>query len=165
MTTAGRSQSIQFFTSEGKPTLDEDGMMSPPEIHPDVVDAYDFTRFVDGQRTTVIFKGEGPDGLSLVHASFGPGFRLPRHSHSADCLYYVLKGGAHLGESRVLKPGDGFFIKAEAPYTYTAGPDGIELLEFRCSTSFDMKVYDQTIERWKPIMDAVAANHDQWVVS
>jgi hypothetical protein len=36
------------------------------------------------------------------------------------------------------------------------------VLEFRTSTSFDMKVLDQTVERWKPIVAAAVANHDLW---
>jgi hypothetical protein len=64
--------------------------------------------------------------------------------------------------SRVLKPGDGFFIAADAPYTYTAGPDGVEVLEFRHATTFDIKVRDTTVEQWKPIAAAVAANGARW---
>src|SRR5207248_6087020 len=110
----------------------------------------------------VWFKGDGPNGFSLVYARFGAGYRLPRHSHSADCLYYVLSGEAIMG-SRVLKAGDGVFVKADAPYAYQAGPEGVEVLEFRAATSFDIQVFDQTVERWKPIIEAAVANHDQWV--
>jgi quercetin dioxygenase-like cupin family protein len=162
--TKTNSRSMTFFQAEGAISLDEDGMMSPPVIDTAIYQTYDPRSLAEGQRVTVLFKGEGPDSFSLVHAWFGAGFRLPRHSHSADCLYYVIKGEAHMG-SRVLGPGDGVFIKAEAPYTYTAGPEGIEILEFRLSTSFDMKVRDQTVESWKPIMDAAMANHDAWVAA
>ena len=33
--------------------------------------------------------------------------------------------------NQVLRAGDSFFIPAEAPYVYTAGPDGVEILEIR----------------------------------
>lgn len=166
MTTAAeRTRSMQFFSADDAPSLDADGMMSMPEINPEIYQTYDMSGLSDGQRVTVLYKGDGPNAFSLVRVQFAPGFRLPRHSHSADCLYVVVRGEAHMGNSRVLKPGDGFFIEADAPYTYTAGPEGIELLEFRCSTSFDMKIYDQTVQSWKPIMDAVAANHDRWVAA
>jgi hypothetical protein len=112
----------------------------------------------------VLFKGDGDDGMSLVHAWFGPGYRLPRHSHSANCLYYVVKGEAVMG-NRVIKAGDGFFVRADQPYAYTAGADGIEILEFRGATGFDMKIFDQTVERWKPIVDAAIVNHDQWIAT
>lgn len=85
-----------------------------------------------GSVVTPLFFEKKMDGMSLVHAWFGPGFPLFRHSHPkyGDCLYYVVAGEAHLG-NRVLKAGDGFFVPNGAPYRYTAGPDGVEVLEFR----------------------------------
>ena len=71
--------------------------------------------------------------MSLVHAWFGPGYRLPRHTHSADCLYYVISGSAVLG-NHTLRAGDGFFVPANAPYQYDAGPEGVEVLEIRGAT-------------------------------
>src|SRR5215472_7505846 len=85
----------------------------------------------------------------------------PMESHSADCLYYVVSGEAHMG-SRVLKPGDGFFILAEAPYAYTAGPEGVEVLEFRHATTFDIKIRDKTLEHWKPVIEAIKAHGESW---
>jgi quercetin dioxygenase-like cupin family protein len=135
--------------------------MGSMEIDPAVTDAVDLGLLNAGQRVRVLFKGEGPDGFSLVHARFEPGYRLPRHSHSSDCLYYVVAGEAHMG-SRVLKPGDGFFILAEAPYAYTAGPEGVEVLEFRHATTFDIKIRDKTLEHWKPVIEAIKAHGESW---
>ncbi|MFC5752426.1 cupin domain-containing protein [Actinomadura rugatobispora] len=164
MAASERVNKIRFFRSEDAPSIDDDGMMSAPRIDKAVHAEYDTSPLRDGQRVTVLFKGHGPDGFSLVHAWFGAGFRLPRHSHSADCLYYVISGELTMG-TRTMKAGEGFFVQAEAPYAYTAGPEGVEVLEFRTSTSFDMKVYDQTVERWKPIVEAMRANHPQWVAA
>ena len=63
----------------------------------------------------------------------------------------------------MLEAGDGFFVPADAPYTYEAGPDGVEVLEFRSSTTFDMKMHDQTVERWQPVVDAASAHQDEWL--
>jgi quercetin dioxygenase-like cupin family protein len=158
-----RQRAITFFRADDAPSLDDDGMMSTAqvEIDPAVFDVFDLGQLTAGQRVKVLFKGAGPDGYSLVHARFEPGFRLPRHSHSSDCLYVVVAGEAHMG-SRVLKPGDGYFVKAEAPYTYTAGPDGVEVLEFRGATSFDIKIRDTTVEDWKPVGEAVRAHGELW---
>ncbi len=158
-----RQRAMTFFRAEDAPTLEEDGIMTmgSMEMDPAVRDAVDLGMLGVGQRVTVLFKGEGPDGFSLVHARFEPGYRLPRHSHSADCLYYVVAGEAHMG-SRVLKPGDGFFILAEAPYAYTAGPDGVEVLEFRHATTFDIKIRDKTLEHWKPVIEAIKAHGESW---
>ena len=50
--------------------------------------------------------------------------------------------------SRELGPGDGFFLPADQPYAYHAGPDGVKLLEFRHDTAFDMKVYEEDMSRF-----------------
>src|SRR5215813_11933042 len=94
-----RRTAITFFRADDAPSLEDDGIMTmePGQIPPEASAAFDGRAMAAGQRVTVLFKGAGPDGFSLVHAWFGPGFRLPRHSHSADCLYYVLAGEAHMG--------------------------------------------------------------------
>ena len=158
-----RQPAMTFFRADDAPTLEEDGMMTmgQMEVDPAVLDAVDLRMLGVGGCVRVLFKGEGPDGFSLVHVRFAPGYRLPRHSHSADCLYYVVSGEAHMG-TRVLKPGDGFFILAEAPYAYTAGPEGVEVLEFRHATTFDIKIRDKTLEHWKPVIDAIKAHGQSW---
>src|SRR4051812_8496012 len=123
---------ITFFTGADAPLLDDDGIMTPPTIEPTVAEAFDLTPLADGSKVAVLFKGAD---MSLVHAWFGPGYRPPRHSHCADCLYYVVKGEAIMGR-RVIKAGDGFFVRADQPYAYTAGRDGVEILEFRGATGF-----------------------------
>jgi hypothetical protein len=153
-----------FYTSEGAPTLAEDGMMSPPVIDQAVFARHNLAPLADGSRVEVWFKGAGPAGFSLVYSRFEAHFQLPRHSHSADCLYYVLSGDIVMG-NRVMKAGDGFFIRADAIYAYAAGDDGAEVLEFRAATNFDMKIADQTAERWQPIVDAAAANHAAWLAA
>src|SRR4051812_23928437 len=110
VSTSQHSRTMSFFRAEDARPLDEDGMMSPPDIDPAVYTQLDLSPLTAGQQVNVLFKGDGPQGFSLVHARFGPGFRLPRHSHSADCLYYVLSGEAHMGR-RVVGPGDGFLVK------------------------------------------------------
>jgi quercetin dioxygenase-like cupin family protein len=157
-------RAITFFRADDAPSLEDDGIMTmaPGQIDPVVSAAFDGRQMAAGQRVRVLFKDEDPDGFSLVHAWFGPGFRLPRHSHSSDCLYYVLAGEAHMG-SRILKAGDGFLVLADAPYVYTAGPEGVEVLEFRHATTFDMKIRDKTLEQWKPIIEAVRANGEHWL--
>ena len=117
--------------------------------------------------TPLIWQG-GPDGMSLVHAWFGPNFPLFRHSHPAygDCLYYVVAGQAILG-NRVLKAGDGFFVPNGAPYKYRAGPEGVEVLEFRAGGGVQgepgMKLHETSIEGINRLTEAAKANHDKWV--
>ncbi len=111
----------------------------------------------------MLFRHDDDHGCSLVWAWFGPHYMLPRHSHSADCLYYVVKGEAHLG-NRVVSAGSGFFVPADAPYAYQAGPEGIEILEFRGATSFDMKI-SESLPRWERILDGVREHRDTWAAA
>jgi quercetin dioxygenase-like cupin family protein len=152
---------MTIYRGDDAPPLGND-MMSPPRIDPAIPRELDLSPIAAGTRTDVLFRGDGEEGFSLVRARFKTGYRLPRHSHDADCLYYVVSGSAILG-NQVLEAGDGFFVPAGAPYAYAAGPDGVEVLEFRASTSFDIDVRDQTVDRWKPIVDAAVANQERWL--
>ena len=80
--------------------------------------------------------------------SAGCHVRSECHSHSSDCLYYIVEGGIVMGQ-RELGAGDGFFLPAEQSYAYHAGPKGVKLLEFRKNTSFDMKVYEKDMRRFR----------------
>jgi mannose-6-phosphate isomerase-like protein (cupin superfamily) len=101
-------------------------------------------------------------GFSLVHCWFKSEFPLPRHSHDVDCMYYVISGEAHMG-NQVLRPGDSFFIPADAPYGYTPGPDGVEILEIRKDCDrFDMQIADVPESRWEAMAATSEARRDEW---
>jgi hypothetical protein len=61
----------------------------------------------------------------------------------------------------VLGEGDGFFQPADRPYTYTAGPDGVEVLEFRTTSPFDMRIIE-SLAGWGRVVAAARANRDAW---
>ncbi len=73
----------------------------------------------------------------------------------------MLKGELRMG-SKVMKAGDGMFIPAGRPYTYRAGPGGVEVLEFRASTSFDMKTLDQDVPKWAAFVAGAAQMREAW---
>jgi hypothetical protein len=152
---------LTIFRSEDGPELDATDMMTPPEIEQAILDEFDLSQLAAGSKVKVLFRQAGEEGHSLVYAWFGPNYQLPRHSHSADCLYYVISGEAVLG-SQVVKAGSGFFVPADQLYGYRAGPEGVEVLEFRKATSFDMQIADKKRERWLSIMGAAAANQQVW---
>ena len=85
--------------------------------------------------TRCLFREPGEGGMSLVYAWFKSGFILPKHSHDADCLYYVIDGSLTMG-TQTLGKGDGIFIPADQAYTYEVGPEGVEVLEFRTANKF-----------------------------
>ncbi len=157
-----KATGIAFYDHAEAPLLDDTDTMTPPEIDSVVYTTLDLNPLLAGSVMKALFSKGRPGGVSLVHASFGPGNRLPRHSHSADCLYYDVRGEAIKG-SRTVGAGSGFFVRADQPYAYRAGPEGVEVLEFRTETQFDMQVLDQPVERWEPIVAAANENQDRWL--
>jgi len=99
------------------------------------------------ERTLVLFKEPRPEGPSLTYAWFKSGYVLPRHSHNADCLYYILAGSLRMG-SVVLGKGDGVFIPADDAYTYEVGEEGLELIEFRNASHFNLVFKGNDAAHW-----------------
>lgn len=95
---------------------------------------------LDGSTVKLLFSRPG---LSLTYAWFKSGFPLPRHSHDADCAYFIIAGSLRIGTEE-LGPGDGFFVGTDVPYTYTPGPAGVEVLEIRTTNQFDIKLLTGT---------------------
>jgi len=149
---------ITLFRQADAPELDQTDMMSAPVFSEDFVRPANANTadVVAGQTIKVLYRDADENGFSLVYVWFKPHFSLPRHSHDADCLYYVVAGTAVLGK-QILSAGDGFFVPGGAPYQYSAGPDGVEVLEFRHARSFDMLVTESS-ERFAA-MFANAAQH------
>jgi hypothetical protein len=100
-------------------------------------------------------------GFSLLYAWFKPSFPLYRHSHDKDCLYYIVSGSLRLG-TEDLGPGDGFFLTADTPYTYSIGPDGLEILEFRHEGDFNTRTMGGTKAYWDKAVAAITANRSTW---
>lgn len=158
-TTDGRRAGIVLFAPPAEaPDLNDTGMMSMPTVDPPAPDQLIEWALSGGHIVKVLYRGE--NGMSLVWSWFGPNYALPRHSHDADCLYFVVSGEARLG-NRIIPAGGGFFVPAGAPYAYTAGPEGIQILEFRNATAFDMQI-TESLPRWDRIVEVVQANKDAW---
>jgi hypothetical protein len=61
-----------------------------------------------------------------------------------------------------LAAGEGFFVPAGHPYTYEAGPDGVEVLEFRHATTFNMRILDREETQWAAIFDVAISQQEVW---
>lgn len=114
-----------------------------------------------GETVRCLFSEPGENGLSLCRAWFKSGFILPRHSHSADCMYYITGGQLQLGR-KVLKKGDGFFVPADVVYSYEAGPEGVEVLEFRNATHFNILFKNNDVSHWERIAKSYNDNAEKW---
>jgi hypothetical protein len=125
--------------------------------------------FVPGAAVTNLFGQSGPNGMSLVHVWFGANFPLFRHSHpkGGDCLYYVVAGEITMGK-RKLGAGSTFFLPNGQPYKYTAGPAGVELLEFRAGggdpQAPGMKLDETSVDSIQNIIDGSYENDHLWEV-
>jgi mannose-6-phosphate isomerase-like protein (cupin superfamily) len=102
-------------------------------------------------------------GFSLTHLWVKPNFPLPRHNHTpGDCLYYVISGSSQMG-NRTIGAGDSFLVPSGAPYQYTAGPDGMEVLEIRYGThQVDMNILEGAERYQKRAAAALDANRELW---
>lgn len=100
-------------------------------------------------------------GMSLTYCWFKSGYPLPRHSHSADCLYFVVSGSLKIGTEE-LGPGDGFFLGTDVPYAYVAGENGVEVMEFRTSDKFDFKALANNKDYWDKQLANLLAAKGRW---
>jgi hypothetical protein len=128
-----------------------------PVPDPDILAAVGNT---SGYLNKVLFGDPDAGGMSLIRLWYAPHYALPRHSHDVDCLYYVVAGEAHLG-NQVVPAGDGFFVPAGAPYAYTAGPEGVEVLEFRTTSTFGIHV-NESLGRWAQLADTARQHREDW---
>jgi quercetin dioxygenase-like cupin family protein len=101
-------------------------------------------------------------GFSILHVWFKADYPVPRHTHDADCLYYIVSGSIVMG-NQTLRTGDGFFIPTGAPYGYTAGPEGVELLEIRHGVrQFDIQILEMNAGKWAAMADTIASHREAW---
>lgn len=100
-------------------------------------------------------------GMSLTYCWFKSGYPLPRHSHNADCCYFIVSGSLKIGTEE-LGPGDGFFLGVDVPYTYLPGPDGVEVMEFRTKDKFDFKTLANSEAYWDKQLANLMAAKPKW---
>jgi hypothetical protein len=139
---------FSFFSDDDMGELSD--IMSDPR-YPAVVEGLDMLPLYVGFRTKLLFCHEGDEGMSLALISFAPEFML----------YYLLSGEVRMG-NRVVRAGSGFYVPAGHPYGYQAGPEGVELLEIRSSTSFGMQVVEDDPARWEQMLALARRHQEEW---
>lgn len=113
---------------------------------------------LEGSRVKLLYSRPG---MSLTYVWFKSGYPLPLHSHSTDCLYFIVAGSLRIGTEE-LGPGDGFFLGTDVPYAYVPGDEGVEVLEFRTSNSFDFKSLGKTAAYWEKAVKNLSAARENW---
>ncbi len=155
---------MEFFRFGNATPLFESGMMNGKISYPSApfLRKYDLSLLMGGSDARVLFSQPGEGGFSIVHVRFAPDYILARHIHDTDCMYYIIAGEVSFGRTRVLRAGDGFFVAADQPYGYTAGPQGVELLEFRHASSFTSRVIEDNEAVWKEMFRVAETHQDTW---
>lgn len=154
-------KSFAIFRASDSTDFEASGAMSPPA--PGSFDANAVTELIQagvdaGANNELIFSASG---MSLAKVWFKSGYPLPRHSQDCACLYYITAGSLRLGTEE-LTAGDGFFVGADVPYTYTAGPHGVELLEFRAATQFGITLLGANAKWGAKARGQVMSKSEAW---
>ncbi len=157
---------ISIFRAEQATPLPETDFMAMPQMTGEALAAGGpeiFMASAPGTDVRVAVRQTPEEGgFSILHVWFKADYPVPRHSHDADCMYYIVSGSAVMG-TRTLRTGDGFFIPAGAPYGYNAGPDGVELLEIRrCVAQFDTQMLESNAGKWAAMADTIASHREAW---
>lgn len=154
-------EKLQIFRAAQAPGLMESGIMSlepTTELQSSGMSKLVDAGYLEGDDTRVLVN---LPGFSLVKAWFKGSYPLALHSHDSDCLYYVIAGSLELG-TETLGPGDGFFIGADVPYSYTPGPDGVEILEFRHANHFNFVNLARGENFYARAEQAIRDNLEDW---
>jgi hypothetical protein len=167
METDGASKrGISLFRAKDAVNLNETDLMSAPEMSPEtsaaMQDSFAAGYEAGAQAKVLLRQRQADGGFSLVALWLKPDFPLPRHTHDIGCLYYVLSGSAIMGR-QTLRAGDGFFVPRDAPYQYSAGPDGVEVLEIRHGVEhFDVKIPNARPEIMHAMTELARSRRDEW---
>lgn len=70
------------------------------------------------------------DSPRLSEVRFPPHAAVEVHSHDEDEIIYIVKGELRLGQ-RPLGPGSSLFVSGGTFYSFSAGPAGVQFLNFR----------------------------------
>jgi len=100
--------------------------------------------FAHQKNTAFAFRGSD---LHMGVFEFEPNIVLPLHSHSVDCLYYVERGSALMG-NRVIGAGEGFLTRAHQPYSFRIGPEGLRLIEFTLGPKPEIAFHEPNADAW-----------------
>jgi hypothetical protein len=155
----GNTKGIEIFRRADARTLTDSGAMSYEHVDGDTLARLSAAlgpEQAEGAQSLTLFQG---GGMSLVKVWFKSNYPLARHAHNAPCLYYIIAGSLFLGRQELL-PGEGFLVRPNVLYTYTAGPDGVELLEFRSSETFDIQVPASSESYWTRLRSKMLEAHD-----
>lgn len=152
---------FEIFRGADAPSLEECGCMAMEGETPNMFAAMAQFEGIAGSGGEQVDVPYRRPGMSLTRLWFKSGYPLPLHTHDCDCLYYIVAGSIELGKE-TLAAGDGFFVGSDVPYGYTAGPQGAEVLEFRTTESFNIRIKDKPVAAWEKTAAQMRAATQRW---
>jgi len=89
-------------------------------------------KYGDGELTSKVrIREEGSETLpQLIEIQYEPNAEIQIHAHDEDEIIFVREGEMHLG-NRVVGPGTSVFVAGNTLYGFKAGPQGLQILNFR----------------------------------
>ena len=157
----GKRPQFEIFRGAQARDYAEHDCMALDDITPTIAEG--LTAFAEagsaaGQTVEMLYSRPG---MSLTRVWFKSGYPLPLHTHNSDCVYFIVAGSVQMG-TESLGPGDGFFVGKEVPYTYTPGPEGVEVLEFRNTDDFNIRFMAKNSKAWDKTVEQVNRKRDDW---
>jgi quercetin dioxygenase-like cupin family protein len=162
----GSREGIRVYRAASAPALHESGA-TKNDFGPNTELMETATKLASSDcsiNKLMLHQSRDEGGLSIVYLFFKPNFPLFRHAHDVDSLYIVISGSVvdFMGEEQ-LRPGDIWSVKAGTSYWYTAGPDGVEVLElFRDADTATIIYTENPPERLRQAEEAVQVNEGAW---
>jgi hypothetical protein len=103
-------------------------------------------------------------GTTVCYLFFKPNFPLFPHKHDVNSMYVVISGSiVDFMGNEVLRPGDCWSVKKGNPYHYSAGPEGVEVLElFSGQEHVKIILTDAAGDRLDAAEEAVRQNESAW---
>lgn len=92
----------------------------------------DRENYTEGELTAKVRVREqgSVDRPQLIEVCYAPNAEVQLHAHEADEIIFVRSGLMYAG-NRALHPGDSIYIAGHTFYKFRAGPDGLQMLNFR----------------------------------
>jgi hypothetical protein len=159
------TKGVQVYRAADAPSLDESGATT-----------YDFRdneylrdmaiklASSDCSVSKLMYHNQDEGGLAIAYLFFKPNYPLFRHAHDVDTLYVVISGSiVDFMSEETLRPGDIWAVKKGNSYWYSAGPDGVEVLEmFQAAGTTTIIMTENPPERLEQAQAAVRDNEEAW---
>jgi mannose-6-phosphate isomerase-like protein (cupin superfamily) len=161
MTEGTATKRFTIFRAKDAPGLMESGIMKMAPMTDTQIIGFKkmgAAGVMDGEEVKILVN---LPGFSLAYAWLKAAYPLTLHSHDSDCLYYIVAGTLRIG-TEDLGPRDSIFVPAGVPYTYKAGPEGVEVLEFRHETNFNFVNLSKSAAFYDKGAETCSSNRQGW---